>query len=41
VPVLKELLPAKTCAGSKLRNTGTLAYSFFFSSTSDLMPSTM
>src|SRR5215472_9834012 len=30
-PVLNELLPASTCAGTRLRRMGTLSSSFFFS----------
>jgi hypothetical protein len=31
LPVLNELLPESTCAGTRLRRTGTRSYSFFFS----------
>src|SRR6516225_7314296 len=34
LPVLNELLPASTWAGTRLRSTGTLSNSFFFSNRS-------
>ena len=41
LPLLKELLPMSSCAGTRFRRTGVLLYSFCLFNTSFLTATTM